>query len=331
MIVTPIVHKATDDAAYDTTDDAIVVFSTAYIIDLFKLMLTVGFNNKPSLGWSVEFEDIPANKIVFRNPANTLSLRLSPNENYTGSGSVAKYARYEFAGSYVDIDTHSNLQRSGVIACEVGDMDWIFAGYEDTFYFTSMRPIFTQFNYSSYQANNIWCGKYKSYRNDTLPFMCYGNGSTGTSYNDFNYQLDNGTTNYNSYLYYDSLNLNSGEADTNRNASVTYDVDGSVYENPVGHFNVVPFMGPTNSQISLSEFHDKFKIKSPVLLCTKTNQNYPIRGEMIGVSTLPQFIDEEVPLWQTVDIFDDGGQYVHINGVTINAIVMRLDQWDYPI
>ena len=70
--ITPTRFDWTDDAAYSGG----VNMNYANVRDIFKKILVDGMGAKPALGWTVQFTE-GADRIVFRNPSDTFSLRVS--------------------------------------------------------------------------------------------------------------------------------------------------------------------------------------------------------------------------------------------------------------
>lgn len=168
--ITPTRFDWTDDATYTSG----INFTYPNLRDFFKSILVNGLGSKPALGWTIQFTE-SVDAIVFRNPSNTFSMRISE-----GSGTGSTYGDWPdvtFAVDFVDNNTPSNVFHS----CAIPAHETLYPlciAHADTFYLTFCDRIDSSC-YTRSDGNMDWltlyCGNYKSLDSDATPvFACGG-------------------------------------------------------------------------------------------------------------------------------------------------------------
>lgn len=256
------------------------------ILNILKKCLVEGYGTKAAAGWTVEYEDVPGNKCVFRN---------DPTE---GSGGYVQFQRqnntniwYKAATFMLDIDqfTNSGFMSSTTLSTTFNNGKWFLIASKTGFYLNFFPSNETTYS-SGYGGNTIFCGDFVSFiKNDPGTFISVGyqaqsetTADTSTSYGPNNYSpIHHG-------------NLNSGIApatnsDSRLRIKIPLGGDGSV--TALAHVVSSFFSGSgpvrTESIPQGPQLTDKLYLVSGDAGLS-FNPNQPnIRGFLPGLITLP--------------------------------------------
>ncbi|MDR8523482.1 hypothetical protein [Shewanella fidelis] len=309
------------------------------IIDIMRKCLIEGYGAKQPLGWTVEFEDVTANEIVFRNKiadgGSGGYVKFLPRNGNNASGSILDM---KSAMSMSDINTaHNQGYRSSIIAQVTTAVHWVLIGTSRSFYFI-IRNNSAMGARRNYGENMCYVGDFAPYSpTDQCIFIATGTPDFGGDFTPTSMQAY-------SYTFNRVFSKRSTLA-ASKNALRLASIDGD---------GVMADYGFADGQHTFEEYArgataDRKGLYVPVSIMSKYSLNdyarndpegnpipysvrYPwARGELAGIVTEVIHRHEALPFssWPLIESHLGHDHWaISGNGVSISTWI-NMVEWDY--
>ncbi|MCW3171436.1 hypothetical protein [Shewanella subflava] len=287
------------------------------VINILKKCLVEGYGTKQPLGWSIPFENISTNKVVFRNSTTDGSGGFVQFWDYDGTNVNSSRIAYKGAVGMVGLDSFDRDQVRMLLKISTTHLYWVLIGTSRGFWFMTNNSLTTP-NGSSNEKACFFVGDFESFVTNDV-------GSFVNIQYPTNVDMTNSSWNYS---FDASVVANSSVArvyDTDSsNNSVFYKLDNR-YLAGATNLNGVPtvdriFYKPLIYSPTTTTSNDRLGVNASI---SAINPFY--RGTIAGLLNTPQggYLNQPWPVIETIN----GVQHFLMPGYQFGRNWINMGTW----